>query len=424
MPAIWSELEALWPARVDLGLERVRRAAALLGLGSALQRRQWILVAGTNGKGSTSAAIAAILSAHGYRVGLYTSPHLAHPRERISLDGLPISDASAEKYLRPALELVAQGEKLTYFEAMTLGAIAYFAGHSADWGVLEVGLGGRLDATNIVSPAAAVITSVGLDHTQWLGRSIRQIAWEKGGICRHGVPLITALSSGDLAWALARRQPPSSIVQLDQDFHGRWLSPRILEVRLPSGRALRAEPRLVGVHQAANLATAAACVETVLGEQLVRLEALRHGLQSVAVPARLQSYVHHGTRWLVDGAHNPAGANALAASLELLGESPRLGVVAIRRDKDASLCLGAYASRCRMWLPTTGRASHTYWTPSELAAVIRRLGCRVVGGDLPVALDDTLRTAESICSDGQTCLVTGSLYFAGDVLASQGRLSR
>ena len=288
-------LSSLQPLAMRLGLERMERGLAALG--HPERRLRALHVAGTNGKGSTCAMAAEALRRAGYRTGLYTSPHLVRFNERVALDGEPITDAALARRVEEVRRAcpwhdAGEGERLTYFEFATLVALLHFAEEGAGAVVLEVGLGGRLDATNVVLPLACAVSRVGLDHTELLGVTLAAIAREKGGIFKRGVPAV-----------VAHDQPAEALLALRAEAAARGAP---LEVAPPSHPGPVA---LAGLHQQANAALAAAALRLLDRAGLpVGEDAIRAGLAGARWPGRLETV--GGV--LLDGAHNPDGAAALA----------------------------------------------------------------------------------------------------------------
>lgn len=407
-----------------LGLETVERLLALLGNPQA--RVPSIHIGGTNGKGSTAAMLAAILQAAGYRTGLYTSPHLLHFTERIRVDGAPIPDREVTRLTAELKDLCAAhfarhpipnppSDRLphpTFFELTTAMAFLHFARQAAEAAVVEVGLGGRFDATNVIVPEVAVVTNVSLEHQEHLGRTLPEIASEKAGIIKAGVPVVTATRGEPYEvirrTAADRGAPLMPIHQAyrwtirESDLAGQRLD---LAGPLRSYEALRIP--LAGRHQAENAVAAIAAAELLegrgfrLGEPAIRL-----GLTQARWPGRLQT-VAERPRILLDGAHNPAGAQALAAFLaEHRAALNRLILVfGVLRDKDweAMLApLGALAAQLILTHPPADRGAD----PHELIAADRYCSKVEIAGDP----GDGLTLARTVAKAEDTILVTGSLY--------------
>jgi len=302
------------------GLGRVR--VLLDRLGHPERTFRAVLVAGTNGKGSTARALAAMLAADGRRTGRFLSPHLERYTERIAVDGREIPEVALERLLgrvRPHAEAVGA----TFFEVTTALAFLYFAEEGVEWAVLEVGLGGRLDATNAKDPALSIVTRIAADHTAFLGRNLTAIAGEKAGIFRSGIPALTAATGEGLAALLeAARLRGTPLVPVRPAFAR--TGPEGIRFGL-EGRVYQAP--LLGRHQAENLALAVAAARRLgVGEP-----AIRRGLDALENPGRLE----HLPPFLLDAAHNPDGAAALVAALaDHFPGRRRVLVFAASRDKD------------------------------------------------------------------------------------------
>ncbi|MGA9162956.1 MAG: bifunctional tetrahydrofolate synthase/dihydrofolate synthase, partial [Thiobacillus sp.] len=305
-----ARLEQLHPNVIDLGLERVCRVRDAMGLAPTFPL---IIVGGTNGKGSTCAYLEAILGAAGYRTGLYTSPHLLRYNERVRIDGKEARDAE----LVAAFEKIdaARGEtSLTYFEFGTLGAMAQFIDAGVDVAILEVGLGGRLDAVNVFDPTAAIVTSVDLDHMDYLGDSREQIGFEKAGIYRAGRPAICADPAPPASLIGHARHIGAALRCVGQDFsarreddHWTFFGADVTWQALPL-------PAMPGAYQLRNAAGALAVLESLQAYLPVSEAAIRAGLARAQVPGRFQR-IAHAPEVILDVAHNPEAARALAATL-------------------------------------------------------------------------------------------------------------
>lgn len=290
-----------------------------------------VLVAGTNGKGSTAAMLAAIATAAGLRTGLATSPHLERVEERIRFDGEPIDPSRLAPLLDRLLECAAAAGLAppTYFEVTTAAAFLAFAADPVDLAIVEVGLGGRLDAANAAEPILSLITPIALDHTEWLGTTLAAVATEKAGILRAGRPVVLARQDPEAAAPLAaaaRRVGALPVAAADRVTVERvedlGLAGSRLSVRL-DGRPLELALPLAGAHQADNATTAlaAALVLAATGFPAIDAGAMHRGLAAVRWPGRLETIaLPDGTEVLLDAAHNPHGAAALAATLARLGE--------------------------------------------------------------------------------------------------------
>lgn len=408
-------LEDRQETRVELGLGRVR--AALARLGNPQERVPAFHVAGTNGKGSTCAILAAVLRAAGYKTGLYTSPHLLSARERVAVNGTPIGERAFARALARVLKADPKG-RLTYFELLTGVAFLHFADSGCEVMVLETGLGGRLDATNAVrAPLAAVVTSVDYDHQEWLGRTLGAIAAQKAGILKPARPAVVADMPRAALAAMRRAHPRPAVVRRPWRFvRADW--PRGVQVlRAPSGRSYRLS--LLGSRQGRNCALARAAIAA--SGLPVPEAAWSKGLARVRWPGRFE-VVRLGARTLViDGAHNPEAARALAATWAATpwaGRPVRL-IFGLMRDKDRSAILSALKPFLREVVvvrPPSPRAAD----PLELAAAVRRAAPRArvtVERDPKTALASWRRDRRAPA----VALCAGSFYLAGAALAALGR---
>ncbi|MFP4276747.1 MAG: bifunctional folylpolyglutamate synthase/dihydrofolate synthase [Wenzhouxiangella sp.] len=343
---VWLErLERRTPeAQIRLGLERV--GTVLNRLPGARPSCPVITVGGTNGKGSVVAMLESIYGCAGYRTLAYTSPHLLDFSERVRVDGQP----AAESVLAEALAEVEQRrgtEALTYFEHVTLAALVVARSMGPDVVLLEVGLGGRLDAVNAIDPDVAVITSIGLDHIEWLGGTRRSIAREKGGIARAGRPLIVGERRPPRGWIAELAAGGADLSLAGRDFHWRRAGRRL---RLMAGEETLdlPPPRLAGAHQWGNAACAVMAVRMLDRRLPVATEALANGLSAVQLPGRLQRIASRPEIWL-DVAHNAQAARVLAAALGPK-TGPATAVFSALAGKDVAAIGQALAGRFDRWL--------------------------------------------------------------------------
>ena len=403
------------PDAIALGLDRVRVVAQRLGL--TRPATHVITVAGTNGKGSTVAFIEAIARAAGLRVGAYTSPHLLRYNERVRIDGVDADDdalvAAFERI--EAVRLAVEGDPipLTYFEYGTLAALLLFEGASLDLAILEVGLGGRLDAVNIVDADVSIITTVDLDHQDWLGADRETIGLEKAGVMRAGKPVV-----------LGEIDPPASVLRhayrigasairagcdylIDELPHGwRWREPGYA-IDLP-------EPAMDAPAQRANAAAAIAALRAL--DLAVADAAIIEGLRTTRLPARLQRSVHDGVEIVIDVAHNPQAARQLA---DWLAAHPASGatfaVFSALGDKDLDGIVAPLLEPiARWWL------CGLHDTPRGLTGDLLADRLRVVlDGRVVAVLPDVaqaLRAARGAAGAGDRILVFGSFHTAADAL--------
>lgn len=401
-------LDELEETRIRLGLEGVR--GLLEALGSPQQRLPHVLIAGTNGKGSTAAFLNSMLVAAGYRTGLYTSPHLESVRERIRVDGVALVADEFERRLRRVLTASEEdsGGWPTYFEALTALAFDHFE-RVCDLAVMEVGLGGRLDATNTGRPMLSVVTEIALDHVAMLGPTEREIAIEKAGVMRAGKVTLGWVSSASAQQALEARA-----VEVDS----RWLDARAgtrvkaagegaVSVTTPEG-AYELRSSLPGEHQASNLALAVRAAEVLAadGWPAITREAIIAGAQNCRWPGRLESVRVGNSDVLLDAAHNPQGARALDAHLRSAGKPYTLLFGALR-EKDVAAVLPVVAARARsvvLTAPDSPRAIE----PSELAALVPAVE--------PICVTNAASALETALECPATQIVVcGSIYLVGEV---------
>jgi dihydrofolate synthase/folylpolyglutamate synthase len=384
------------------GLGNTFKLAELAGNPQAQLR--FIHVAGTNGKGSTCAMLESVYRAAGLRVGLFTSPHLVAFGERIQVNRRPISQREVARLaasLRQWVQQFPAAEHPTFFEVVTVMALCYFAARRCDLVVWETGLGGRLDSTNIVTPLASIITNIQFDHQTWLGETLADIASEKAGIIKPGVPVVTGAEAPEaleVIAAKARQQnaPLTLVTPADAQ------RPPLDTLHLP----------LLGRHQKANAAAAVAAVRVLAPQLPVSDSTLRAGLGRVRWAGRLQlATLPSGQKLLLDGAHNVAGAQMLASALrEYFPSAKPALVLGILRDKD-------WAAMCQILAPLAGRIllapvhSERTAEPRALAEACRRAHPQVPVSEFPslaAALADTAR-------DGFVT-VAGSLYLIGEAM--------
>jgi dihydrofolate synthase/folylpolyglutamate synthase len=401
---------------IKLGLEQIH--ALLDALNRPDRSFPSIIVAGTNGKGSTTAMIERGLRAAGYRTGRYTSPHLVHIEERVAIDGQAIDaatfDRSAERVREAARALPFPP---TFFEATTALALDVFREASVDVAVLEVGLGGRLDATNAVAAMAAVITAVDFDHEAYLGHTIEAIAAEKAGVIKPGQVVVLAGNPAaviDVVVKTCQRQGAALVhawaeVECETAAEGDQL---VLNLSTPARRYRRLRPGLRGRHQVQNAVTAVRTLEALdaNGAFRVSAEAIKTGVEAVVWPGRLE---RRQTSWgdiLIDGAHNPAGARALAAYVQEAFPARVPLVLGVMADKDVDAIVSVLSSFASHIVATAPRSPRAL-TPEKLAEIVAR-----VAPDVPVLTEsDSSRALRRAAALGRPVVVAGSLYLAGEV---------
>ena len=425
--ALSAKLERLYDrqsAGIKFGLETVQ--ALLASMGNPERAFAAVHVAGTNGKGSVCAMLEAILRTSGLRTGIYTSPHLVRFNERIRVDGRCIGDAELAELFseieRRDQDLAARpgGRANTFFEFTTALAFEYFHRREVPVAVVETGLGGRLDATNVVLPVLSVITPIGIEHTQYLGKDLASIATEKGGIIKPGRPVVCAGMEPEALAVLRRiaQEQGSRLVVADDAVSVRRLSQdaRGQKVRIESAGADLGTVRLplLGRHQLANCVTAIAAVEEFGAATGVTVppDSIKAGLEHTVWPGRLQVLAEEPLT-ILDGGHNPSAAAALADALrELAGRRPLGLVVGMCTDKDAFGFLRAFSrnvKRCWCVPLRTERGM----VPGNLARLAGGLGWKATEGALDVALQEAQEWART--NGGAVC-IAGSLFLVGEVL--------
>ena len=404
---------------MEWGLERVQ--AALDEIGNPQRGYPTIHVAGTNGKGSVAATIAAVLTTGRLRAGLYTSPHLCSFRERFQVSGRPVPE---ERLIAAAdsIKDVVMRERLTFFEAATVLAFHVFARERVDVAVIEVGLGGRLDATNVVRPEVSVITNIAMDHADFLGNTLQHIAAEKAGIAKEGVPLVTGETDPAVLAVLER-----ACAEAGAPFHP--LAPsRVRDVRVTRAETsftadtggwgpLQLTTPLIGAHQAMNVALAVDALERLPPDLRPPLRAVVTGVDEVYWPGRNQIEEIDGRTWLLDVAHNVAGARSLCELLDRL-ELPRpwVALLGALADKEWKAMLGPVLHRVdRAVLTQPPSAPHERrWDLRDAEAALRSFAVQ----DSLAAESDFERAfgrAQSATAMG-TVIVTGSSHTVGDVM--------
>lgn len=411
--AVLSRLEGLG---IKLGLERA--GDLLVRMGEPQRRFPSVLVAGTNGKGSTSSFLAAMARAAGYRTGLYTSPHLESVEERLRIDGRAIGSGHLGAILEDLVELAERetGSPPTYFEAVTLAAFRWFAEERVDLAVLEVGLGGRLDATNLADPILSLITPIGFDHRELLGDTLAAIAREKAGILRSGRPALAWIEDAEPAESA---QTVADEIGADLRFACRdtriesvepqgWEGQRI-RLATPA-QAYELEIALLGDHQAKNLGLAVRAAESLASQGFSRLDAqaIAAGAAACRWPGRLEPVaLPGGRRVLLDAAHNPDGAEVLARFLGGLDKPVDLlfGVLA---DKDYGEMLPRLAAQARR-VVLTSPASPRAKDPAELLSLLHGREGVLVEPDPMRALDCALGLG------GEVLVACGSIFLVGEV---------
>lgn len=405
--------QSLHPQAIALGLSRVTRV---------LERTGWcrpeqpvITVAGTNGKGSCVAMLDAILRAAGYRVATFTSPHLIDYRERIRLDGRWVSAAS----LVAAFERIADAlgdDTLTFFEFNTLAALLVFETFRPDVIVLEVGMGGRLDSVNVVDADIAIVTSISLDHVEWLGPDVESIGREKAGIFRAGQPAICGMATPPQSVVDTARRVGAHLRLRGRDFEarvledGRWdfIGARYAWPALPL-------PALPGATQVANAATVLAALESLADRVHCDRASIESGLASASLDGRFQRWPDSaGFEWLLDVAHNPDAARVLAMNLRDFPPAGRtFAVCGMLADKDVASVLGALRMSVDRWFAATTDGPRGLGD-ARLVEHAQHIGIAMERGG---TVDEAMRLASAAAEAGDRIVVFGSFHTVGPALS-------
>jgi dihydrofolate synthase/folylpolyglutamate synthase len=401
------------PQAIDLGLERVARV-----LGRTGWRRPGqpvITVGGTNGKGSCVALLEAMLRAADLRVGVFTSPHLVDYRERIRIDGKWVSDAS----LIAAFERIADalgGDSLTFFEHNALAALLVFESAAPDAIILEVGLGGRLDAVNVVDADVAVVVSVGFDHMEWLGPDLESIAREKAGIFRPGRPAVCGMAAPPATLLEAATKVGADLRIREREFSareredGRWDY-----VDADGALSGLPAPALAGVVQVGNAATALAALRALSPRLVLQRSAVERGLSEVQLPGRFQRVRDRaGFEWILDVAHNPQAAEALAANLARWPAGGRtMAVCGMLADKDVAGVLRPLRDHVDRWFAATTDGARGL-PDAELAGRAMAVGLEMTPAG---SVAEAMRMAAAEAREGDRIVVFGSFHTVGPALS-------
>jgi dihydrofolate synthase/folylpolyglutamate synthase len=413
-----SYLYSLQKHGIKLGLDTMTALVGRLGMPQA--RYRTLHIAGTNGKGSTAAMTAAMIQAGGHRVGLYTSPHLVEFGERIRVNGRMIPESEIARLTQLVKGASEPDLSPTFFEFTTAMAFRYFAESQIDVAVLEVGLGGRFDATNVVAPMACAITTIALDHQQYLGSTLESVAFEKAGIIKPNVPVILGCLSGAARDTIERiaEERHAPLICLGRDFQVEGETPGRFRY---SGDGVRYDDLscpLLGAHQLDNCACAVALVETARQHGVAVEEgAIREGLRQVQWEGRLEM-VARDPLTVLDGAHNPAAAQALAGYLREFRRSNPLSrvilVLAMMRDKDHHGFVEPFKGLVDEVVVTQAELKRSA-TVEELLPVVGVLWPRVRPN---ARVSGALGEARQLARPQDLICVTGSLMLIGEVKAS------
>lgn len=406
-------LELRQETRIELGLDRFRRH--MVRLGSPQKDLRCIHVAGTNGKGSTCAILESVLRKAGHRVGFYSSPHLSDVRERIKVNGREIGRSHFSRLLARTLRADAES-RLTYFELLTSVAFQWFAENSVDFAVLETGLGGRLDATNVIEkPLAAVITSIDLDHMQFLGSTVAAIAREKAGIIKPGRPVFCPELNprARRVIALRARRLKAPLIIAPRSYQTAGIDWRANRQFLKDSSGRRLSLSLLGSRQAVNVSLARAVVDYLRGELQVGETAWKAGLSSVHWPGRFEVIALGDKTAVLDGAHNPEATLHLARTWEDCPwrSRPARWIMGVMKDKDVAGVLKPLSAYWRDVVAVVPRSPRAL-DAASLARQIRRFSPRArvsVSGAPESAIGDWLKQR----GGPKTAVICGSFYLVG-----------
>ena len=384
-------------------------------LGNPEQTLRCIHVGGTNGKGSTSAMLSSVLKEHGLRVGLYTSPHLVRFTERFRIDDEEVAQERILDVFEKVRKVLDDQEPPTFFEVVTAMAFQYFAEEKVDWAIVEVGMGGRLDSTNVISPRVSIITNVAFDHQEFLGTTLAAIAREKAGIIKEGVPVVTGVQQpivqGVLKATAYKRHAP--LYFLGRDFRMRRNGDGSFQYQGLKRHWSSLNVNLAGMHQLGNAALCLAALEVLekQGDFSFATDAVSRGLMQVRWPARLE-VLQEEPLIVLDGAHNAHGAESLRESLKKCFPNRRLHLVlGVMADKDIRGILRRLLPLAETAIFTQPRYTRAA-NPEELRRLARPyIQKQYVIPDVASAIEEAKRLAGP---DDMIC-IAGSLYFAGEV---------
>jgi dihydrofolate synthase / folylpolyglutamate synthase len=411
---------------IKYGLRNIQKL--LTACGNPERDFQSIHIAGTNGKGSTSTFLASMMQEAGYRTGLYTSPHLVKFTERIKINGVEIPEKRLVEYARQMRPLIEKN-RATFFEATTCIAFRYFADEGIDIGIIETGLGGRLDATNVLVPLVSVITNVALDHMEYLGATIPAIAREKAGIIKRGVPVVTA-STSDAALRVMRsvaRKRGSSFFEIRKamriEVKGVREGSAVVKMNTRGYKLASLRLGHKGQHQVANASIAVLAAEIAAKEgrldritPAVMVRGLRNVVKNTGLEGRMQSLIHNGVQVMLDVAHNPDGMKALADSLSARGAIYPVAVFGIVQDKNARAVLDELRRVAEFLVvvePKTERARKA----REIFDIATEQGIpAVLGGSVAKGLRLGLKRVRTKPRAERRLLVAGSHYVVGEAL--------
>jgi dihydrofolate synthase / folylpolyglutamate synthase len=392
------------------GLTRIRKI--LKAMDNPQDGLKIIHVAGTNGKGSTAAFLASILESGGYKVGLFTSPHLIAFPERIRVNGKEISETDVISAFERIMSKAPPDA--TFFEIITAMAVLSFAENGVGPAVMEVGMGGRFDATNAANGILSVITPVSLDHCDYLGEDIAEIARQKAGVIKHGKPVISARQSQEAASAIAGRcrRLGCAVYREGADFEARWTGSG-MEYRGPDWRFDGLRPGIPGIYQVINAAAALCAAEVLhMGPLPLPEHAAREGLERARWPGRMELF-KGSPSFLLDGAHNPSGARALAEALAEIPRKTMVIIVGVVGDKDIEGILSPLLPLADMVITASPAVPRGLPSP-KLAEICGEMGYPAsAAGSVPAGMEKALKNAGA----GDLVVIYGSLFVVGEARA-------
>lgn len=425
---------------IKLGLDNTIRLLSLLR--NPQESFKAIHVAGTNGKGSTSAMMASVLRAAGFRTGLFTSPHLVSFTERIKVDDEEIKEAEVIELTDEIKEIINSSQcsefNPTFFEFVTAMAFSYFRRKGIEWAVIETGMGGRLDATNILLPEVSVITNISLDHKEFLGQTLKEVAAEKAGIIKHGIPVVSSSQDSGVMDVIKDKVSSEGTVlhEYGRDFVSllRGSDIRGITFDYKGKNSLDGlYVPLCGIHQMENASAAIKAIELIMERESIYPESIRQGLANTEWHGRLELIRKPGKKYdiLIDGAHNPSAAGRLSEALKsyFAPQYNRIILIfGIMSDKDIKGIMEPLlpiASEIIVTAPDYGRSA----SPEKLAETARSLGFKPAPvNSVKDALDTAVKRAEnSAVADSHLIVITGSFYTIGEaktILGQKGVLAR
>ena len=409
---VLNELYSLQKFGIKFGLNKTENL--LKRLGNPHHSLRCIHIAGTNGKGSVAAMIAEILTKQNFKVGVYTSPHLVRFTERFCINGREIEPHRVISLYKDVKAVMEKGNLPTFFEVTTTMAFKYFADENVDWAVIEVGMGGRLDATNVITPEVSVITNVSMDHQEFLGTTLAAIAREKAGIIKERIPVVSSVKQpmvqAIIKTTCYRKNSPLRLY--GSDFRIRREDNRIFHYLGFNRTINNLSISLIGEHQKINASVALACIEILEDKGLARIsdESIKSALKNVKWPGRIEILERNPTI-LLDGAHNPSGAESLKQVLRSLPYNKLHLVLGIMADKDIKGILRKLLPKAETVIFTKPRYERAA-DPDYLKRIARPYTTRFyVIPNVQQAITQAKREADP---EDLIC-ITGSLYFAGEV---------